>query len=396
MNTLEHLLSDFSLEVLANAEQLWPDPFEAPETPPRAVLLRYLAEPEALPSDLRRQIEADVNCARALELLDRRSSTKARKASPEPRLVEAREASPATVSETPSTTLVRLPLPGQIWTVRSEGLLASGNHFYNFDPVDVILRDRITTERGHILFEAFACSPMEIWPDELVAEEDDIIDDAEGEPWCLHRWLPARISIEDLERCIAEATPPSERARNPPEALNDDIPAPLARWRERLQHRARTLSWTAEALESNAPNVHFPNAREHSPLQEISALKATADAGIKRTGLLRFRGGEPELQRRLRAGSALGLEPLESASLQVQDFHADPDGTANAVLNWTVFDLPPDITPEFLVFTRDTTTFLGLARLSASGGYVTLEGCPWTGVADYTDRPEDLIVITLG
>jgi hypothetical protein len=250
---------------LQQAFRLWPDPWEAPEVSPRDILQLYQQGVQNLPSEFRSwlpgQIQASVNCQRALEEL--RAET-----NPEhllhPVLTAFRPGIPPSVSgyigqtsssgeEKSPATGARAhpkpvgavdPAPDQLWTTRPRVAHFNGRGMesrYTWRPLNVLLVEPQPAGRGEVLWRAIPCTPLWVWGEENVGSDEAVIALEDEEEYVAHFTLEYPVHARQLYACIGvakEVELEPGRAQTTPELVLE---------RERLLDCASWLSATADA-----------------------------------------------------------------------------------------------------------------------------------------------------
>ena len=250
---------------LEQAFRLWPDPWEAPEVPPRDVLQLYQQGIQNLPSEFRtwlpNQIRASVNCQRALEEL--RAET-----NPEhllhPVVSAFRSDIPPLVSgyigqtappgaEKSLTSQARAPAkssgavdpaPDQLWTTRPGVAHFNGRGMesrYTWGPLNVFLVEHQPAGRGEVLWRAIPCTPLWVWGEENVGSDEAVIEIEDGEQYVAHFTLEYPVHARQLYACIGVAKDVELEPGHAQTTPN------LALERDRLLDCADWLSATADA-----------------------------------------------------------------------------------------------------------------------------------------------------
>ena len=150
---------------LAASRRLWPDPFLAPDVPPREQLERFLADPETFDDDFSEQIAASIEALRALQHLRSRTASHL----PLPSVPD---------DEISATADPRNCQPGEIWLSNTEVEFWNGRKTVKrriFDlPEFLILSKPIPTKNDEIVLAA-PVTDAAVWPEECRSEDDVVL-----------------------------------------------------------------------------------------------------------------------------------------------------------------------------------------------------------------------------
>ena len=298
-----------ALQSLDQAMRLWPDPYEAPEVPSKAILRKFLLDPVKLEKDLVDQIKGSINCTRALEQLRR----PAEYASKPDWMTDELAANlkhtlangqPAKKSKPTADASFGHREFGQIWHSCSEVERWTGSeiaHRWTFRPLDVILvSSAIDMPWDDTIFRAVAVSHAELWPSDMQADDEITITLPDGGRFVVHLWLDYPISACQLAHRIGTlantectrlkigttaieeglALAPRDGAGLPLDPVQDRA---TMQARQRLHACASWLSATADArrkwAESQTHHAVIPNRTliQFPSLQREELALAAAD-----------------------------------------------------------------------------------------------------------------------
>jgi hypothetical protein len=249
-------------------ERLWPDPFEAPEVPPREFLERYCLGVGHLPHEegyrvhLPDQIVESVNCRRALEWLGAQAEPghflhrlaqengipsgwaefKAR------RFPGAEEPSPVRRPQARAEAAAgRPPEPDQIWTTRHRVEFFDGRDErwwrsrYTWQPVEALLAEGPLAADDDEIWRAMPCTPLAVWGEHNVGSQEAVVEAPEAGLYVVHFRLEYPVSREQFHACLGAV---AQRETEPGKAPET---AELRLERQRLFERALWLPATADA-----------------------------------------------------------------------------------------------------------------------------------------------------
>jgi hypothetical protein len=180
------------------SERLWPDPYDAPDVPPRNWLLRYVAGTASATLDREAQLAESPNAQRALEILHAELAFGAA-AVETPMLPSG--ADEATNVVTPFA-VVSGPVAGQLWTTKGRVRHFDGHRLVwreTFLPLTVMLFEKGSEHCGKDQWKVIPVSPEETWPDEYLALDESRIELTNGEDWVAHLWLEAEVPTDELQ-----------------------------------------------------------------------------------------------------------------------------------------------------------------------------------------------------
>ncbi len=204
--------SDFLVK-MAEALKVWPDPTLAPEVPPEFVLQQYLKNPKALSPELTKQISEDINCLRELARLRASASDKTL---PEADFVQKlKDSLPETSGKIKTNQIEPLlmedfPCPGsgQIWTTTSRvESLDRGKSVWRwtFHPQLVLLLSAPKDHPwGDTTHRVVPVTPIEVWPEEMLGDDEMIIALPKFGKYAVHLWLAGDTSAWQLENYLGE------------------------------------------------------------------------------------------------------------------------------------------------------------------------------------------------
>ena len=248
---------------LQRAFRLWPDPWEAPEVPPRDMLQLYQQGVQNLPPEFRTwlpgQIRGSVNCQRALEELRAESKSEHLLHS---FLSPVAEVAPVELSghisesispvdttspkaDAPAVPAAMVePAPDQVWTTQPRVAHFNGRGMesrYTWQPVNVLLVEAQSVGHRETLWRAIPCTPLWVWGEENVGGDEAVIEVADKGEYVAHFTLEFPVHSLQLYSCVGvakDAELMAGQAQTTPE---------LALEREQLLDRATWLTATADA-----------------------------------------------------------------------------------------------------------------------------------------------------
>ena len=195
---IEKLAGQFAKEMF-----LWPDPFEAPSVPDKETLDVFEANHAALDPDLNMQIRTDINCRRALNMIECDKLgiwEKGKTVSDEDivKIMEHRQDPTVKLIERQKPDKIFIPCKGDIFytqsklpVVNDEGELS---FIYTFKPCAVLLLDDgKKMPWGDKVFKCAVVTSDKAWK----ALEGHDIDLENG--WILHKWLRYFVSVKQLD-----------------------------------------------------------------------------------------------------------------------------------------------------------------------------------------------------
>jgi hypothetical protein len=274
-------LDDFaSLDAaLERAQRLWPNPFEAPDVPPRELLEAFRRGPEHLPQDMRdwlpAQIKQSVNCQLALEVLKteedpghilhplispaedaRLAMTAWEEFKARHRVAHEQPMEAAVLRDAPAVPPHTIPLGSpeepavdQIWTTKGDVEIFNGRRPEPrrvWLPMNVLLAEGPIQDRGETLWRAMPCTPLEVWGEENVGDSEAVVNvPVEGE-YVVHFRLEYPVSARQLHACIGTVEDSGIVPGNAPTTPELELE------RERVLECAAWLSATADAQRTRA------------------------------------------------------------------------------------------------------------------------------------------------
>ncbi len=265
---------------LERSQRLWPDPFEAPEVPPRDLLEAYRRGPEHLPEKVRgwlpAQIAQSVNCQRAVEMLraegdpghvlhplisseeERRlalpnlksqisnlRSEAARRSAEEP--VDTLRESPAPENLEPEISNLEsrvAPEIDQVWTTKADVQIFNGQNLEPrrvWRPMNVLLAEGPIRDAGETIWRAMPCTPLWVWGEENVGDSEAVVNVPGAGDYVVHFRLEYPVSARQLHACIGVAEDRDFAPGNAPSTPELELE------RERVVEFAAWLSATADA-----------------------------------------------------------------------------------------------------------------------------------------------------
>lgn len=388
--------------------ELWPDPFDSPEVPDENILQAF-KDGNVSDIDLREQIKESIDCQRAMALLERKSGSgkSADVMALRSALIELSRKHPVPSAsrfqqEPPSgkTEADLLPQIGALFATSPKIEQWNGRewvHRYTFRPLDVLILDEgHSVPWGDTIFRCVACSPADLWPTELRADDESLADFGQLGGFVIHWWLNYPVSRSQLTRKISQLSRKNSTEPILPQQFPSAGPEPdpddKALWLERDQLHA-----CAAYLGANA------HARRIAA-EEGGSLSPKTVAAI----ILLF----SVFQQRARAAAASGKvvcplavipkDQLEAAGYHVQEEakSPSPDGDATVVvgplrdqdrayMEWTLYP-PQKEGTQVLVFNLREKRLLGEARLSSDGSTAILSDVQWENFKVYAENPDKL------
>lgn len=179
------------------SERLWPDPYLAPDVPPRSWLLRYVAGMTSATPDRKAQLAESANAQRALGILHAELAFGA--PAIESPILQS-EPDEATNVVTPFS-VVSGPVAGQLWTTKGRVRHFDGHLLgwrETFLPLTVMLVEKGAERCGEPQWKVIPMSPEETWPDEFLVLDECRVELTNGEEWVAHLWLEDELPTDEL------------------------------------------------------------------------------------------------------------------------------------------------------------------------------------------------------
>ncbi len=421
---------------LRRSQRLWPDPFDAPDVPPRDMLADYMRGGVArLPHVhgyryyLPKQITESINCQRALEALRAEQDPDhilhpAISAELEEHLArQAWEVFKAQLSKSPrppirSTVHGTLPAPvlppqppatptaDQIWTTSHEVKRFDGfrrQSRYTWHPVNVLLAEGPRPSGDDLVWRAMPCSPLDFWGVENVGDAEAVVEVSGAGTYVVHFQLEYPVSKSQLHAFVGVV---ADRTVEPGKAA---ATSELRLERLRLFERAKWLSATADAflaewehksevknsvgqLPTNIRRVEFSDARAGVPAM------AASGGGAPLMPAFLWHGSLPDYLNRLQKGE----QPAGLEGFRVKLIPPGPQQISGQVCaQWSVEgDVPPSVAallqPGLIFFLLDRMQGRVLGDGNCrEGGVFELTNGDWPEVRD-SDRNDWALLLASG
>ena len=189
------------------SERLWPDPFSAPDVPPRSWLLQYVTGTKSAMTDREAQLAESANAQRALAVLH---AELAFGAPPEESSVSQSASEHGTEAIVPFSVMLG-PSSGQLWTTKGRVRHFDGHRLAlreTFLPVTVLLLEMAFERCGKRCWKVVPVSPEETWPDESLSLDECRIQLTNGEEWVAHLWLEDEMPVDELHALCGSLSEP--------------------------------------------------------------------------------------------------------------------------------------------------------------------------------------------
>lgn len=405
----------FSREYVASLEY-WPDPWEAPEVPPPALLSAW-EEGTVTDADLDAQVGESINCMRALQLLALGFM--------EEGVGDLGLHLPVLRAEGPATT----PQAGQLWTTRSAvEAFADGVPYrrrWTFDPVSVLLLSGPAVTENDRIWRVAVITPEGNWPEEWRGSRDrSVVAHLGGEAaaYVAHLWLEYPVSESQLHATFGEVAPGTLQAVwTAPEgeagSAEEDEEGRMAR--ERLLARASFLPMTADARRATrewwqgqwdllglvavetgesvaAGRWHFhaetPPAEAVRKQIHLVLAHAAHTPGILASQAIAMQGRPEDLAREDVPSLLQQLKRAVSAPILLQPGETTAfSGLGFAQWDVAALDLPGDCSHPFVVLSPGLDRILAVGRVI--DGVASAPGCDWEECKKVCDRWSDWVLV---
>jgi hypothetical protein len=322
-------------------EDLWPNPFEAPEVPASSTLDQWLRTSELeRDRDLTAQINESVHCQRALQVLSLRDMLLPSETPPD----EEQQARLLAVRGLLQQAPIHPPHQEDVAAIAQKHMVGSlcpttsvvehfdpacsdrAQHRQTSNPLDVLLVGGPYQGDEDTVWRCIAASSSPSWPAYLHQEDDLLVHALDGSEWVAHLWLSYNVSEAQLLLPISQAHDSALEAielsgLTSPSGLpiEPECSPEVQLERDRLAACARFLPATADAREHQAKAslktklIQFPSPAENVRTSLTSLIPLAARGGGV-THATVFQGLFAELLAQLESGKSMTFSPFKEAA----------------------------------------------------------------------------------
>ncbi len=259
----------FSRKEIEEALWLWPNPEDAPEVPALDVLRRFASDPAQVDPDLRSQILESINCHRILARWQEESPGGLMENGDEPLPGYNLPDRVPHSSSGPSLPPKGNRCFGELWNTRTDVEIFDSEGFQKRrtaqPPLVLLASAPQSMPWADEIVRAVVASPVELWPEEMLADDEMVLTVEGMGRFVAHFWLNYPLSVSQLSVCRGALTPEDlENFEAGLQAFEEGLPispdlggglpldarqdSDVLRERERLHAFAAYLAYTADAF----------------------------------------------------------------------------------------------------------------------------------------------------